>query len=371
MKEKPRTFLTCFSVLLIAGIVTPLSAQDEQKQPAQSAELQKLIRDVEQNEKYYDDLKLNLTSTKLEKGSFYSLNWPNPIGYETQISLDVQGLKFRQDNQSNGRYFVITQGGLGWLKKTTKPSEPNYTEVGTKTRITVCNGKSIRSFWSEDVVAEKKDEQRKKSSNGLISDKLQHLPNLARPHMFLLENGGPKVPLSTYLKGVKAIRSVPGRTHLREGTVLNLEILGTEEFQKLQCLRIRLEFIDHQGTPRSRRELWLARDRNLIPLRTLSYTYSDSKELPIAEGVVNELQEVRPGVWFPLKAQYNRFYSVTVKRENRQELAWQVKYNVTDVELKPQFPPERFTTLDFPPSTKVTLDKDGKLTKLTKGVKSP
>ena len=372
MKEKRLTHLTCFTVLLLAGAVFPLPARGEQKiQSTQSGEVQKLIREVELNEKFYSNLKLNLISTKTDEGTFFQIDAPKPIQNETQTSLIVQGLKFRREDRSKGRYSVITQGGIGGRIQPLKPPKPNYTEVGTKTWITVCDGKTCRHFWTEDVVAEKKGGQRQTTSNGEVSDKLQRLPDFARPHMFLMENGGPKVPLSTYLKGVKAIRAFPGPSNLGKGRVCNVRILGLEEFQGLQCTKIGIEILDPKGTPRTRRELWLARDRNLIPVRILSYGYRDSKDIAIAEGIVDEWQEVRSGVWFPLKAHYNRFYSMTVKREGRPELSWQVKYDVKSVLLDPKIPPEVFTTLKFPPGTKLSLVKDGKLIKLEDGDKSP
>ncbi|MCH9653255.1 MAG: hypothetical protein K0U86_05075 [Planctomycetes bacterium] len=371
MNESRHAHSTCFTVLLLAGVVFPLSARGEQNTTAEIDEVQKLIREVALNEKFYSNLKLNLISTKTDEVTFFQIDAPKPIENETQISLDMKELKFRREDRSKGRYVVITQSGLGWPKEKTPPANANYTVIGTQERTTVSDGQTCRHFWTEDVTAEKKGGQRQTSSNGLISDKLQRLPNFARPHMFLMENRGPKVPLSTYLKGVKAIRAFPGPSNLGKGRVCNVRILGIEEFLGLQCLKILIEILDPKGTPRTRRELWLARDRNLIPVRTLSYTYKDSKDIAIAEGIVDELQEVRPGVWFPLKAHYNRFSSMTVKREGRQELSWQVKYDVKSVLLDPKIPPEMFTTLNFPLGTKVSLVKDGKLTKLKDGDKSP
>jgi len=355
-------FLMYFVIFLMASVVLPLPAHGEQNQTADAEELQTLIREIEQNEAFYTDLKLKLTSTKIDEGNLFHIDAPKPIQSETQISLDVQGLKFRQEDRSKGRFSVIVSG-FDWLKEKPDPADASYTEVGTREWITVCDGKTSRYFWTDDVVAEKKGQQRKTSSKGEISDKPLRLPSLARPHMFLLENGGPKVPLSTYLKGVKAIRAFPGPSDLREGLMFKVQILGSEEFQGLPCTKILIEGIDPKGTPRNRRELLLARDRNLIPVKILSYTYRDSKEMPIAEAIVDEWQEVRPGVWFPLKAHYNRFNSTTVKREGLQKLAWQIKYDIKGIQLDPQIPPEEFTTLNFPPGTKVNLVKDGKIIK--------
>ncbi len=103
MNESRHAHSTCFTVLLLAGVVFPLSARGEQNTTAEIDEVQKLIREVALNEKFYSNLKLNLISTKTDEVTFFQIDAPKPIENETQISLDMKELKFRREDRSKGR----------------------------------------------------------------------------------------------------------------------------------------------------------------------------------------------------------------------------------------------------------------------------
>jgi len=45
--------------------------------------------------------------------------------------------------------------------------------------------------------------------------------------------------------------------------------------------------------------LWLARDRNLIPIRHEWHEPSKNATLPTGVSFAEDLREIRPGVWFP------------------------------------------------------------------------
>ena len=48
--------------------------------------------------------------------------------------------------------------------------------------------------------------------------------------------------------------------------------------------------------------LWLARDRNLLPVRHEWHELRVSKTVPTGVFRVSELREIRPALWFPFKA---------------------------------------------------------------------
>ena len=343
-----------------------LSARGEPQKTVLSEELQSLIREIEKNEALYETLKLNLTVSNSEEGIRFDSDGPEskPVQSESQISLVAQGLKFRQEIQMKGRFIVLVSGfGSGEVRRNI--GNANYTEVGTKELIFVSDGVTSRFFGAGDVVAEKQGKQPQKSNTGGISNSPLRLPNLARPHMFVLRYGGAQVPLSTYLKGIKAIGESRGTPppNLREGTAFKVQILGTEEWQGLECTKLMIEIVNPDGTPRSRRELWLARDRNLIPVKDLFYIYRYSKEIPIAEAIIDEWQEVHPGVWFPLLAHSNRFNTFLVEHEGRQKRIRHARYDFHSVQLDPKIPSNEFTSLKLPPGTKVNIWEDGKIIK--------
>ena len=55
--------------------------------------------------------------------------------------------------------------------------------------------------------------------------------------------------------------------------------------------------------PHSAWILWLAIDRNYLPIRQEAYTYHYSKSDPVGVGVAKDLREIAPGIWFPFAAE--------------------------------------------------------------------
>ena len=125
-----------------------------------------------------------------------------------------------------------------------------------------------------------------------------------------------------------------------------------------------METLDQDGRARTRREFWLAEDRNLIPVRILSFHDRDSDFLPTSEAVVEDWLQVQPGVWYPRKASVKRYNSILLRREDKQVLAWRMDFDVQSVELNPEAEALQFTQFDFPPGTSVSEWKDGKQVRL-------
>lgn len=356
-------------ILLIAVNLYPVSGcRAEDDQPKKQSEpdnfapgkrqietLQDLIREIERNETFYKNQKINLTSVYEE--------FPKPADPDLQIRkernfmLTLQGQKFRLEENSKGRLNIMYSG------KRPKPADLPRSRYSESESIQVFDGTTHRSLLKQPSNATDKSEQVRTLSRGQTSDEYPSLTNYARPHMYLLSSGSPKVPLSTYLKGMQAVLAHPNPSYVSPGSTLEIHILEDSEFQKLKCKRILVDTILSNGTRHNGWELWLALNRNLLPVRNLSYTYRWSKEMPVAESTVNEWREVRPGVWFPIKFHTDRYSSFVMKRKGKQQLSWRKQEHVKSIQLDPQIPPEEFTTLKFPPGTKVNLVKDKKIIK--------
>jgi len=370
-----------FAVILLAFFFLPVSdgsAQEKTKiaSPASggktkiSAALQVLIQEIEQNEALYKNLQVNMTCSEVDQANLTLYDGPKPIQRQSKISITVQGEMFRNRNQTKGRFISYHSLGLYWLQDGYRPTDskkivddPPQIQVdsGTQENTDVFNGTTFRSFWKDIYAAKGKDEQPRIQKKGLISDQTTGLINLARPHMLLLELGGPRVPLSIFLKGTEAVSAFTGNSKSKSTT--RVQIRGTEKIQGLECTTVRLETFDSTGKPRVRRDLWLARDRNLIPIRSLSFTYHISTELPNTESLVEAWYEVRPGVWFPRKTHTERYNSIILKREGRQQSSWRKEYIIESVELDPQLPDDNFTKLDFEAGTRVNVFQGNKMTK--------
>ena len=106
-----------------------------------------------------------------------------------------------------------------------------------------------------------------------------------------------------------------------------------------------------------RHELWLAEDRNYLPVRKRYYTLRWSTLRPIVEGAVDELRELKPGVWFPFAAHLTSYQPIALQG-GRQLVQWRWKYQVVDASLDPHYAAACFRDLDFPRRTRVPEDED-------------
>lgn len=302
-------------------------------------EFEDLIRDVEGNERLYDNLQLSLTKLydlAANVAVTYSVDEQEYITSEHRLSISLNTGQFRR--HETGIHYTLLEKGS--------------TEV-----IDAFDGDSHLHFYkytSENVMT---GEQLRTQSAGQISDEPPSLTNLARPHMFLLESGCPKVPLSTYLKGREAVLAHPNPSFVSGGDI-EVQLLGVAEFQELECVRILIDTVIN-GVPYNGWELWLAPERNLIPVRKVAYTYRWSNDVPLAESTVDEWKEIRPDIWFPIKAHTDAYDFRTVQEEGKTKLRWRKQYDVESVSLEPKTNPATFNELEFPAGTKLRTIKDG------------
>ena len=130
------------------------------------------------------------------------------------------------------------------------------------------------------------------------------------------------------------------------------------DFNGLRCRKILIDTVINDESYNGWL-LWLAEDRNWIPARNVAYTYRWSKDVAIAESSVDEWKELRPGVWFPMKAQADRYDSYAARDEGRQQLHWSKAYEFQSVSLEPETNAETFTELEFPEGTEVRVIEEG------------
>ncbi len=151
-------------------------------------------------------------------------------------------------------------------------------EDSTSEVIECFDGQAHRYFWQHGSTNADTDEEVRSGGGGMVSDERPSLSNLVRPHMFLLESGAPRVPLSTYLKGTEAVLAHPS-PGVSVSSAIEILDLGSDEFEGMKCRRIRIESFSGES-PHSAWELWLAEERNLIPVHRLGYNYIESTDIP-------------------------------------------------------------------------------------------
>ena len=189
-------------------------------------------------------------------------------------------------------------------------------------------------------------------------------PYFVKPHMFLIRHNRWMASLSTWLKGHDALAADPsGQKDLDSKVRLRTTYQGVADFQGLRCHKIWLTlFFKSNGEQGTRRELWLAEDRNYIPARVISWSPRESEDIPNAEGAVSEWREIKPGVWFPMAATYTRYNPSLLRQKGKQELQWRTEYTVKKVSLDPKYDISFFQDVDFPDGTAVYEIENGKIT---------
>lgn len=151
---------------------------------------------------------------------------------------------------------------------------------------------------------------------------------------------------------------------LREDQTRNVTYRGERTFHGLRCHVVSIAcVIVERSEEFSRWELWLAEDRNYIPVRRLDFRYIISKNLPEGEGEVDGFREIEAGVWFPSSARAVGYRPLVLQEKGAQQLDWERRYSVEEVSLHPQYPPEYFSDVAFPDGTAVYEVSGGRITR--------
>lgn len=304
--------------------------------------LQKLIGELEENEALYQNLKLKLHARYEQPPG--QVDPKKQAWHKSELTLIVQGDKYRQEKRTEGRF------RQAFAFPTNKPY--HHFNSGTDVASQVFDGETLRQFYLYDHAPGLTTDERQQSGRGEIGHEYERMENLLRPHRMLLEYGM-KIPLSTWLKGNPAIADSPGLPNYNDGRSYQVQLLGEEQVQGLDCVKVQIDQFRPNGKPSLRNILWLARERNLLPVQADSYQLSRSTEIPQSKARVDAWQEVRPGVWFPRKFHIDRLNWLVYARQHKEEVGWRKEFLVQSVELDPKLPENTFTELEFPAGIEV------------------
>ncbi|QDT86040.1 outer membrane lipoprotein-sorting protein [Gimesia chilikensis] len=323
--------------LLVLLLMSATRLQADQPQGKESAELQTLIRDVEQQEALYRNLKLQMQL--LYQQPLKPADPEKQVKLKSELTLIVQGDKYRQEKQTKGRF---------QQSYSIPPKKPYHQySNGTQESCQVYDGETLQKFSHYDRDRGLTTDERQTGGYGDITHEQVRMENLLRPHM-LLSYYGPRVPLSTWLKGTAAVAESPGLPNYNNGSSYKADILGEETVQGLKCIKVQIDRRRNSSKSEHRDVLWLARERNLLPVQAVTYQFSRSTDIPQSETWVDEWLEVRPGVWFPRTFHTDRLDWIMYVLKKKQQVGWQKAYVVESVELDPSLPADTFTKLEFP-----------------------
>lgn len=180
------------------------------------------------------------------------------------------------------------------------------------------------------------------------------------PHNLYLKRVGHSFPLSDYLR-INGVKINPG---FRD-TDSRARYLGEEIVDGFACSKIGVELWIKNVSKPSEGDyeiIWLAHDRNYIPIRSIGYAFRYSKTLPIEEFRVVEFKEIEQDVWFPIEVEY-RIYDELQLRKGEQRLGSVEKYKTNVISLNPKHPVELFRDVPFAPGALVYVMKNGEILK--------
>ena len=150
-------------------------------------------------------------------------------------------------------------------------------------------------FFSQTLVSNVGDESPTSVIIGLASPRPAML--LLRAHTLVFGNFGTSVrdTLAEYLRYISP--------KLGNRQKLKVEYICDEQIDDLFCHKLQCRLMSQNNFASDRYFLlWLARDRNLIPIRHESHNANLHLTLPTSVSYAEDLREIRPGVWFPFRA---------------------------------------------------------------------
>ena len=113
---------------------------------------------------------------------------------------------------------------------------------------------------------------------------------LYRPHTCLLGRARVDFRLSLYLQGGRTVTSEPSYKDVNVQTSL----VGREKVNGLDCCKIKIDVwhVSERPDQASPRYLWLAIERNYLPVKTEAYEPLRNKNLPLEVATVDRFEEI-------------------------------------------------------------------------------
>jgi hypothetical protein len=131
--------------------------------------------------------------------------------------------------------------------------------------------------------------------------------------------------------------------------------LGVEVVQGLNCSKLLVKtWIKRPGEllEDAKWFLWLAHDRNYLPIKVEAYKLNKSLKRPMQQSLLSDLREVAPGIWFPYAATTICNDPDTLEQP-KTPIAWKDEYRVQEASLNPNYEIGLFRDIQFPSDTTV------------------
>jgi len=325
-------------VCVILAVFPSSSVALAQSQP--DSRILRLIENVEANEQLYGSIEV-----------------VSHVTYRLDETTSLKTSKHLTSRETTVR--SVKQGRLFYLKEAGKETQVSGATLERST-IQGYDGEMTRVVVDNRVVTDP-------ATKTVPIANLQHgrteTTQLFAPHTWLLSRSGARfLPLSIWLRGGKDLEKHPGgfRYHDR---IQKASIEKEEVVEGLPTIKLRCETWNRGERPRlnTLRYLWLAPERNYLPVKTEAYFPQISLQLPGEVGHVKDFREIVPGVWLPFERVVTVYDSDKIREEKKLVFHNEDEGRIQKVKLDPQYDISLFRDIPIPDGARVHEIKEGKV----------
>ncbi len=181
---------------------------------------------------------------------------------------------------------------------------------------------------------------------------------IASPHTLILRKAFVAFPLSVYLAGGNALHSFASYRN-RD---VQASYIGEDVVDGFHCSKVLVETAMKGRKASTKRYLWLAHERNELPVRSVGYALNYSAALPIEDVRVTRFEEIKKGIWYPMGIQFT-VYDELPLREGKTIVSNTLDIVTKAVDLNPKYPREFFQDIKIPDGAQVYVIKDKEIVK--------
>jgi hypothetical protein len=198
-------------------------------------------------------------------------------------------------------------------------------------------------------------------TGNLVHGPVSH-PRRFRPHAWMLGNARVAFPLSVWLTGGKELQNQQGAGLYQDYCIQKVFYEKEEMTEGLHTVKLRAQqnLMDQPTFVISFTNIWLATDRNYLPVKTEGFQPVKSNTLPVEVGRVSDFREIAPGVWLPFQ-QSIVVYDTEKLPENKLVVENTKEATLTHVDLNPHYDISLFRDIPIPDGTLVYEVKDDKI----------
>lgn len=173
-----------------------------------------------------------------------------------------------------------------------------------------------------------------------------------RPHSAITQPCPLSVPLSVWLGGRDSMMA----TGFEAYNEVAVRDLGDTEWQGLDCRHLLVETRSLETTEDTVNvdiELWLAKERNLIPVHAVLYRVKGGQSLQVAQLTITDWHEISAGVFFPKTVREEEYDNELGESEGRIVVRAHKDSVVESVSTNCTRPEEDFESFAFPEGVEV------------------